>query len=62
MLDIPEHAWSGWGEPETWMVHGYRSTRQIDVLKTDDALDGGDVLLGFRTPVQHLLPPVRVSR
>ena len=49
-------------EPETRMVHVYRSTRQVDVLGTDDALDGGDVLPGFRTPVQHLFPPDRRLR
>ena len=48
-------------EPETRMVHVYRSTRQVDVLETDDALDGGNVLPGFRSPVQHLFPPDRKS-
>ena len=49
-------------EPETRMVHVYRSVRQVDVLGTADDLDGGDVLPGFRTPVQHLFPPVRRLR
>lgn len=49
-------------EPETRMVHVYRSARQVDVLETDDALDGGNVLPGFRSPVRNLFPPDRVSR
>ena len=49
-------------EPETRMVHLYRSARQVDVLGMDDALDGGDVLPGFRSPVRNLFPPDRPSR
>ena len=43
-------------EPETRMVHVYRSPQQVDVLGTDDDLDGGDVLPGFLCPVQRLFP------
>ena len=49
-------------EPETRMVHVYRSPQQVEVLGTEDDLDGGDVLPGFRTPVQHLFPPDRQLR
>ena len=49
-------------EPETRMVHVYRSARQVDVLGMDDVLDGGDVLPGFRSPVRNLFPPDRRSR
>ena len=43
-------------EPETRMVHVYRSPRQVEVLGTDDDLDGGNALPGFRCPVQRLFP------
>ncbi len=49
-------------KPETRMFHVYRSARQVDVLGTDDAFDGRDVLPGLRSPVQHLFPPDRPSR
>ena len=45
-------------EPETRMVHVYRSARQVDVLGMDDVLDGGDVLPGFRSPVRNLFPRI----
>lgn len=43
-------------EPETRMVHVYRSPQHVEVLGTADDLDGGDVLPGFRCPVQRLFP------
>ena len=49
-------------EPETRMVHVYRSQQQVEVLGTEDDLEGGDVLPGFRSPVQRLFPPDRTSR
>ena len=49
-------------EPETRMVHVYRSQQQVEVLGTGDDLEGGDVLPGFRCPVSRLFPPDRSSR
>lgn len=43
-------------EPETRMVHVYRSPQQVEVLGTEDNLEGGDVLPGFQCPVQRLFP------
>ena len=49
-------------EPETRMVHVYRSQQQVEVLGTEDDLEGGDVLPGFQCPVRRLFPPDRASR
>ena len=49
-------------EPETRMVHVYRSQQQVEVLGTGDVLEGGDVLPGFQCPVRRLFPPDRSSR
>ena len=49
-------------EPETRMVHVYRSQQQVEVLGTEDDLEGGDVLPGFQCPVRRLFPPDRTSR
>lgn len=43
-------------EPETRTVHVYRSTQHVEVLGTEDDLDGGDVLPSFLCPVQRLFP------
>lgn len=43
-------------EPETRMVHVYRSPQHVEVLGTADDLEGGDVLPGFLCPVQRLFP------
>ncbi|MDE2999766.1 MAG: Uma2 family endonuclease [Gemmatimonadota bacterium] len=43
-------------EPETRMVHVYRSPQQVEVLGIDDDLDGGDVLPGFQCPIRRLFP------
>lgn len=43
-------------EPESRMVHVYRSPQQVEVLGTADDLDGGDVLPGFQCPVQRFFP------
>ncbi len=57
--DSGEPAWSScWNPRLRWST----STKQIDMLGTADDLNDGDVLLGFRMPVQHLLPPDRPSR
>ena len=49
-------------EPETRMVHVYRSQQQVEVLGTEDDLEGGDVLPGFQCPVRRLFPSDRSSR
>ena len=49
-------------EPETRMVHIYRSQQQVEVLGTEDDLEGGEVLPGFRCPVWRLFPSDRLSR
>ena len=46
-------------EPETRMVHVYRSPQNVEVLGTGDDLQGADVLPGFLCPVQRLFPPDR---
>ena len=43
-------------EPETRMVHVYRSPQEVDVVGTEQDLDGGDVLPGFRCEVRRLFP------
>ena len=43
-------------EPETRMVHVYRSPKQVEVLGTEDNLEGGDLLPGFQCSVQRLFP------
>ena len=49
-------------EPETRMVHVYRSPQQVEVLGAGDDLDGDDVLPGFQCPVRRLFPSDRKSR
>ncbi|MGH7570374.1 MAG: Uma2 family endonuclease [Gemmatimonadota bacterium] len=41
-------------DPETRCVTVYRSRKDVQVLTTDDALDGADVLPGFRLPLSEL--------
>ena len=48
-------------EPETRMVHVYRSLLQVEVVGTEDDLEGGDVLPGFRCAVRRLFPSVPSS-
>ena len=43
-------------EPETRVVHAYRSLHDVQVIGEDGELDGGDVLPGFRCPVRRLFP------
>ena len=45
-------------EPETRMVHVYRSPQEVEVVGTDEDLEGGDVLPGFRCPVRRLFASV----
>ena len=45
-------------EPETPMVHVYRSPQEVDVVGTEQDLGGGDVLPGFRCPVRRLFASV----
>ena len=44
-------------DPATRSVSAYRSRRDISLLTEDDALEGGDVLPGFRLPVAELFDP-----
>ncbi len=46
-------------EPETRMVHVYRSPQEVEVVGTEQDLDGGDVLPGFRCAVLRLFPAAR---
>ena len=48
-------------EPETRMVHVYRSPQHVEVVGTEEDLDGGDVLPGFRCAVRRLFPSDRSS-
>ncbi len=48
-------------EPETRMVHLYGSAREVEVVGTEQDLDGGDVLPGFRCDVRRLFPADRLS-
>ena len=48
-------------EPETRMVHVYRSPQEVEVVGTEEDLDGGDVLPGFRCAVRRLFPWDRSS-
>ena len=41
-------------EPETRMVHVYRSLKVVEVVGTEQELEGGDVLPGFRCEVRRL--------
>ncbi len=45
-------------EPETRMVHVYRSAREVEVVGTEQDLGGGDVLPGLRCPVRRLFASV----
>ena len=49
-------------EPETRMVHVYRSPRHVEVVGREEDLDGGDVLPGFRCAVRWLFPSDCSSR
>ena len=44
-------------EPRDHSVTTYRSRTDVRVLKSDDRLDGFDVLPGFRVPVAELFAP-----
>jgi Uma2 family endonuclease len=46
-------------DPATRSVSAYRSRRDISLLTEDDALEGGDVLPGFRLPIAELLERTR---
>ena len=48
-------------EPETRMVHVYRSPQRVEVVGTEEDLEGGEVLPGFRCPVRRLFPLDRSS-
>ncbi len=43
-------------EPETRMVHVYRSPQEVEVVGTEQDLGGGDVLTGFGCAVRRLFP------
>ena len=45
-------------EPETRMVHVYPSPQEVEVVGTEDDLEGGDVLPGFSCPVRRLFASV----
>ena len=45
-------------EPETRMVHVYRSAREVEVVGTKQELEGGEVLPGFRCEVRRLFASV----
>ena len=49
-------------EPETRMVHVYRSPQEVEVVGTDEDLEGGDVLRRFRCPVRRLFSSVPSSQ
>jgi hypothetical protein len=42
-------------------VSSYRSRRDISLLTVDDALEGGDVLPGFRLSIAELFDPFPVA-
>lgn len=44
-------------DPATRSVSAYRSRRDIALLTVEDALEGGDVLPGFRLPIVQLFDP-----
>lgn len=48
-------------EPETRMVHVYRSPHEVEVVGPEQDLDGGDVLPGFRCAARRLSPADRPS-
>jgi hypothetical protein len=37
-------------------VEVYRPDQEVQVLSAEDTLDGGDVLPGFKLPLDHILP------
>lgn len=41
--------------PEKELVEVYRPGEDVEILKIDDTLDGGDVLPGFRLPIKSIL-------
>ena len=45
-------------EPETRMVHAYRSLQEVEVVGTEQDLDGGEVLPGFRCVMRRLFDSV----
>ena len=45
-------------EPETRMVHVYRSLQEVEVVGTEQDLDGGEVLPGFRCVMRRLFDSV----
>lgn len=44
-------------DPASRSVSAYRSRRDIALLTVEDALEGGDVLPGFRLPIAELFDP-----
>lgn len=44
--------------PDSGRVYVYQSARRIDVVERSGELDGGDVLAGFRLPIQSLFDAV----
>ncbi len=49
-------------EPETRMVHVYRSPQEVEVVGTEQDLGGGDVLPGFGCAVRRLFASVPSER
>ncbi len=62
-VDERVEAWLGYGTREVWVVDPRRRTVQIfrpgrpaEALTEQDAIDGGDLLPGFRLVVRDLFP------